>query len=53
MISVTVLYSFMTRILEGSGIKRHVRAMDMADEMRRRYRYTHLWKAISKGPGES
>jgi hypothetical protein len=26
--------------------------MEMTDEMRRRYRYTHLWKAIAKGAGE-
>lgn len=25
--------------------------MDMPDEMRRKYRYTHLWKPISKGTG--
>lgn len=49
-ISVTALYNFMNRILEGAGIKRHVRVMEMTDEMRRRYRYTHLWKTISKGP---
>lgn len=48
-ISVTALYNFMNRILEGAGIKRHVRVMDMTDEMRRKYRYTHLWKTISKG----
>lgn len=48
-ISVTALYNFMNRLLEGAGIKRHVRTMDMTDEMRRRYRYTHLWKTISKG----
>lgn len=48
-ISVTALYNFMNRILEGAGIKRHVRVMDMTDEMRRKYRYTHLWKGISKG----
>jgi hypothetical protein len=23
--------------------------MGMTDEMRRKYRYTHLWKTISKG----
>ena len=51
-ISVTALYNFMNRILEGAGIKRHVRVMDMTDEMRRKYRYTHLWKTISKGPVE-
>lgn len=49
-ISVTALYNFMNRILEGAGIKRHVRVMYMTDEMRRKYRYTHLWKTISKGP---
>ncbi|TFL17510.1 carboxymuconolactone decarboxylase family protein [Jannaschia formosa] len=48
-ISVTALYNFMNRILEGAGIKRHVRVMEMTDEMRRKYRYTHLWKTISKG----
>ena len=48
-ISVTALYNFMNRILEGAGIKRHVRVTDMTDEMRRKYRYTHLWKTISKG----
>lgn len=48
-ISVTALYNFMNRILEGAGIKRHVRVTDMTDEMRRKYRYTHLWKGISKG----
>lgn len=48
-ISVAALYNFMNRILEGAGIKRHVRVMDMTDEMRRKYRYTHLWKTISRG----
>ena len=48
-ISVTALYNFMNRILEGAGIKKHVRVTEMTDEMRRRYRYTHLWKTISKG----
>ncbi|MBC7156521.1 MAG: hypothetical protein H5U20_03280, partial [Rhodobacteraceae bacterium] len=47
---VTALYNFMNRMLEGAGIKKHVRVGDMTDEMRRRYRYTHLWKTISKGP---
>ena len=47
-ISVTALYNFMNRLLEGVGIKKHVRVMEMTDEMRRRYRYTHLWKTISK-----
>lgn len=47
-ISVTALYNFMNRVLEGAGIKKHVRVMEMTDEMRRRYRYTHLWKTISK-----
>lgn len=28
----------MNRILEGAGIRRHVRVMDMTDEMRRKYR---------------
>ena len=46
-ISVTALYNFMNRILEGAGIKKHVRVMQMTDEMRRSYRYTHLWKTIS------
>lgn len=45
-ISVTALYNFMNRILEGAGIKKHVRVMEMTDEMRRKYRYTHLWKMI-------
>lgn len=48
-ISVTALYNFMNRILEGAGIKKHVRVMEMTDEMRRKYRYTHLWKTISRG----
>ena len=48
-ISVTALYNFMNRILEGAGIKKHARVMDMTDEMRRKYRYKHLWKTISKG----
>jgi uncharacterized peroxidase-related enzyme len=52
-ISVTALYNFMNRVLEGAGIKKHVRVMEMSDEMRRRYRYTHLWKTISKGADES
>lgn len=47
-ISVTALFNFMNRILEGAGIKRHVPTMVLTDEMRRRYRYTHLWKMISK-----
>jgi len=46
---VTALYNFMNRILEGAGIKKHARVMDMTDEMRRKYRYKHLWKTISKG----
>lgn len=50
-ISVTALYNFMNRILEGAGIKRHVRVLDMTDEMRRTYRYTHLWKTIGKDAG--
>lgn len=48
-ISVTALYAFMNRILEGAGIKKHVRVGNMSDEARRKYRYTHLWKVISKG----
>jgi len=48
-ISVTALYNFMNRILEGAGIKRHVRVGNMTDEARRKYRYTHLWKVISPG----
>jgi len=52
-ISVAALYNFMNRILEGAGIKRHVRVTDMTDEMRRKYRYTHLWKVISKGPPQT
>lgn len=48
-ISVTALYNFMNRVLEGAGIKRHVGVMDMTDEKRRKYNYTHLWKTISKG----
>lgn len=48
-ISVNALYYFMNRILEGAGIKWPVRVMYMTDEMRRRYRYTHLWTTISKG----
>lgn len=51
-ISVVALFNFMNRILEGAGIKRHVRVMNMTDEMRRSYRYTHLWKTISKGTAE-
>lgn len=47
-ISVTSLYNFMNRILEGIGIMKHVRVTEMTDEFRRKYRYTHLWKAISK-----
>lgn len=50
-ISVTALYNFMNRLVEGSGIKKHVRVMEMTDEMRRKYRYTHLWKTISRGTG--
>lgn len=46
-ISVTALYNFMNRILEGAGIKRHKRVLNMTDAMRRNYRYTHLWKMIS------
>ncbi|NCO21523.1 MAG: peroxidase-related enzyme [Rhodobacterales bacterium] len=48
-ISVTALYNFMNRILEGAGIKKHIRVTEMTDEMRRNYRYTHLWKGISRG----
>lgn len=48
-ISVTALYNFMNRILEGAGIKKHVRVHNMSDEMRRNFKYTHLWKGISKG----
>ena len=47
-ISVTALYNFMNRMLEGAGIKKHVRVIEMSDEMRRQYRYTHLWKMINK-----
>lgn len=50
-ISVMALYDFMNRILEGAGIKHHVRVTDMTNEMRRKHRYTHLWKMISKGTG--
>lgn len=46
-ISVTAPYNFMNRILEGAGIKKHVRVTQMTDEARRNYRYTHLWKTIS------
>jgi len=46
-ISVTALYNFMNRILEGSGIKKHVRVLDMSDEMRRKHRYKNLWKMIA------
>lgn len=48
-LSVTALFNFMNRMLEGAGIKQHVRTLDMTDEMRRKYRYTHLWKALSRG----
>jgi uncharacterized peroxidase-related enzyme len=46
-ISVTALYNFMNRILEGAGIKAHVRVLNMSDEARRRYRYTDLWSIIA------
>ena len=49
-ISVTALYNFMNRILEGAGIKKHVRVLEMSDEDRRKYRYTHLWKMIAGSP---
>lgn len=52
-ISVAALYNFMNRLLEGAGIKRHVRVIDMTDEMRRSYRYTHLWKTIFKESDEN
>jgi uncharacterized peroxidase-related enzyme len=51
-ISVTALYNFMNRILEGAGIKKHVRIHDMPDDMRRNFKYTHLWKTISKDAAE-
>ena len=51
-ISVTALYNFMNRILEGAGIKKHVRVHNMSDEMRRKFKYTHLWKIISKDAAE-
>lgn len=48
-VSVTALYNFMNRMLEGAGIKKHVRVMNMTEEARRNYRYIHLWKMIGKG----
>lgn len=48
-ISVTALYNYRNRIQQGASINRHVRVTDMTDEMRRKYRYPHLWKSISKG----
>ncbi len=48
-ISMTSLCYFMNRILEGAGIKKQMRVMEMTHEMRRNYRYTHLWRTISKG----
>lgn len=51
LISVTALYNFMNRVVEGAGIKRYVRNPNISDEMRRKFRYTHLWKQI--GPQQS
>lgn len=47
-ISVTALYNFMNRMLEGAGIKKHVPVHKMSDDMRRRFKYTNLWRMISK-----
>lgn len=46
-LSVTSLYNFMNRMLEGAGIKRHKTQLQMSDEMRRKFRYTNLWKILS------
>ena len=47
-ISVTALYNFMNRMLEGAGIKKHVSVNKMSDDMRRRFKYTNLWKMITR-----
>lgn len=47
-LSVTALYNFMNRMLEGAGIKQHKTQVKMSDEMRRKFRYTNLWRMVSR-----
>ena len=47
-LSVTALYNFMNRILEGAGIKRHKTQLQMSDEMRRKFRYKNLWRILTR-----
>ena len=47
-LSVTSLYNFMNRMLEGAGIKRHKTQLQMSDDMRRKFRYTNLWKLLKR-----
>ena len=45
-ITTTALYAFMNRILEGAGIKEHVKTLHMSDEQRRKLRYANLRHGI-------
>ncbi|MDD7969645.1 carboxymuconolactone decarboxylase family protein [Roseinatronobacter alkalisoli] len=47
-LSVTALYNFMNRILEGAGSKRHKTQLQMTDEMRRKFRYKNLWQIFTR-----
>jgi len=47
-LSVTALYNFMNRMLEGAGIKHHKTKLQMSDEMRRKFRYTNLWRLFTR-----
>jgi len=38
----------MNRMLEGAGIKRHMTQLQMSDEMRRKFRYTNLWRLFTR-----
>lgn len=47
-LSVTALYNFMNRILEGAGIKKHKTQVQMSEEMRRKFRYRNLWRMLTR-----
>ena len=36
------------RMLEGAGIKHHKTKLQMSDEMRRKFRYTNLWRLFTR-----
>lgn len=52
-LSVTALYNFMNRMLEGAGIKQHKTQVQMSDDMRRRFRYRNLWRMFTRAAGGS